>query len=389
MIAILLFWLCVAAVFHSYILFPLLLRLFAKLKARKNIHYQDLAEPPQVSILMSAFNEEEVISDKVRSVFSSRYPAKKFEILVGSDGSSDRTPEILRELEKEFPALKAFVFSERRGKPNVISLLAGKASGEILVFTDANVLFDEDTLSEMMAPFSDPLMGLVDTRMINLGMKKEGISFQEKAYISREVGIKELESRLWGTMMGPFGGCFAIRAKLFEPIPRNFLVDDFFLNMKVLESGYKAVNNPAACVYEDVSNDAAIEFRRKIRIATGNFQNLARFRRLLFSRRPGLSFCFWSHKVLRWIGPLFILGALISLIFIAFTHPFYRILLIIYVIVLLIPGLDFALKKLNLHFPIFRFISHFLAMNLAMAKGLLRYLKGVKTNVWQPTKRHQ
>jgi hypothetical protein len=142
-------------------------------------------------------------------------------------------------------------------------------------------------------------------------------------------------------------------------------------------------------VYEDVSNDAGIEFKRKIRIATGNFQNLARFRKLLFSRRPGLSFCFWSHKVLRWIGPLFILGALINLIILAFPYPFYRILLIINVVVLLIPGLDFALKKLNLHFPFFRFISHFLAMNLAMAKGLLRYLKGVKTNVWQPTKRHQ
>jgi cellulose synthase/poly-beta-1,6-N-acetylglucosamine synthase-like glycosyltransferase len=389
MIAILLFWLCVAAVFHSYILFPLLLRLLGLMKSKPPVIHPAPDAPPLVSILMSAYNEEEVIAEKVRSVFSSRYPAERFGILVGSDGSTDRTPEILRELEKEFPTLKPFIFTERQGKPNVINLLAAKAPGSILVFTDANVLFDENTLPEMMAPFADPRMGLVDTRMVNLGMKKEGISFQEKAYISREVGIKDLESRLWGTMMGPFGGCFAIRAELFEPIPRNFLVDDFFLNMKVLESGYKAVNNPRACVYEDVSNDAAIEFRRKIRIATGNFQNLARFRNLLFSRRPGLSFCFWSHKVLRWIGPLFILGALFSLIIIAFTHPPYRILLIINVVVLLVPGLDFALKKLNLHFPFFRFISHFLAMNLAMAKGLLRYLKGVKTNVWQPTKRHQ
>jgi cellulose synthase/poly-beta-1,6-N-acetylglucosamine synthase-like glycosyltransferase len=203
------------------------------------------------------------------------------------------------------------------------------------------------------------------------------------------VGIKDLESRLWGTMMGPFGGCFAIRRKLFEAVPKNYLVDDFFLNMKVLESGYKAVNNPSACVFEDVSNDLSVEFRRKIRIATGNFQNLSRFWKLLFSSTPGLSFCFWSHKVLRWLGPLFLLTALFCLASLSFTGNFYLILLIAYASIFLVPVLDLILKKLNLHFPFFRFITHFLVMNLALAIGMIRFVKGVKTNVWQPTKRHQ
>jgi cellulose synthase/poly-beta-1,6-N-acetylglucosamine synthase-like glycosyltransferase len=251
------------------------------------------------------------------------------------------------------------------------------------------VIFDEDTLTNIMEPFANPSIGLVDTQMINLGMKREGISFQEKAYISREVRIKHLESQLWGVMMGPFGGCFAIRKQLFEPVPPTFLVDDFFLNMKVLESGYQAVNNPAARVYEDVSNDLSIEFRRKIRIATGNFQNLRRFIGLLSPARPALAFCFLSHKVLRWLGPVFLVAAFVSLAFLSFHSLFYRISLFAYAGLLLIPAVDYLLKKLNLHFQIFRFITHFLGMNLALIIGMVRYLKGVKTNVWQPTKRHQ
>ena len=388
MIATILFWLCVAAIFQSYVLFPVLLRIFA-IGNRPEPEIPDPEEPPMVSILLAAYNEETVIGEKIRSVFHGHYPVSRFEILVGSDGSTDRTAEIAGKLTLEFPGLRVFNYTGREGKPNVINKLAKQATGEILVFTDANVLFDDQTLTEMVHPFSDPLIGLVDTRMVNLGLKKEGISFQEKAYISREVGIKDLESRLWGTMMGPFGGCFAIRKSLFEPVPKNYLVDDFFLNMKVLESGYKAVNNPSACVFEDVSNDLSIEYRRKIRIATGNFQNLSRFWKLLFSGKPGLSFCFWSHKVLRWLGPLFLLGALFCLVSLSFSGTFYRVLLTAYAAIFLVPVLDLILKKLNLHFHFLRFITHFLVMNLAMAIGMIRFVKGVKTNVWQPTKRHQ
>jgi len=387
MIATLLFWICVEAIFHSYVLFPAILTLLSFLKKKRAD--ETSGELPKVTILMAAYNEEAVIREKINSITSGLYPADRLEILAGSDASTDATNEILSSLEKEIPILKFFPFATRQGKPGIINRLAQHASGEILVLTDANVLFNPDTLLEIVKPFSDPKMGLVDTRMVNLGMKIEGISYQEKAYISREVDIKTMESRLWGTMMGPFGGCFAIRRELFGPIPDNFLVDDFYLNMKVLEQGYKAVNHPEAIVFEDVSNDPSIEFRRKVRIATGNFQNLVRFKKLLFSSRPGLSFCFWSHKVLRWLGPVFMIAALISLVFLAFVSPLYLVLLTGYLLVLMVPGLDYLLKKLNLHLRFFRFISYFLAMNLAMAKGLLRYLKGVKTNVWQPTKRHQ
>ena len=383
------FWVSVAAIFHSYLLFPLIIRLRAgRLSPPEPEPLPDPA--PFVSIIISAFNEEQVIVEKLDSIFGGHYPPDRFEVLVGSDASTDRTSELIsRYAEKQPERLHYYPYDQRRGKPNVVNDLVNAARGEILVLTDANVMFDVDTLNELMRPFSDPSMGLVDTRMINMGMKREGISYQEKAYISREVDIKLCESTLWGSMMGPFGGCYAIRRSLYRPVPPNFLVDDFYLNMLVLESGFKAINRPAARVFEDVSNDLKIEYRRKVRIATGNFQNLARFGKMLWPPWSGRGFSFLSHKVLRWLGPHFMLLAMASLVFLSFGSDFYRLGLFLYLGLLLLPLIDFGLKSVNLHAPILRFLSHFLAMNLAMGVGFIRYLKGVKSNVWQPTKRHQ
>ena len=159
--------------------------------------------------------------------------------------------------------------------------------------------------------------------------------------------------------------------------------------MIVLVKGSKAINNPKARVFEDVSNDLAIEYRRKIRIATGNFQNLSRFGKLLWPPWKGMGFSFLSHKVIRWLGPFFLIAAFISLLSLSFTSGLYLVMLIGYSGILLLPVLDQILKKLNFHIFILRFITHFCAMNLAMLVGFVRNLKGVKTNVWQPTKRHQ
>ena len=388
-IAEIFFWLSFTAIFHSYMLFPVVLRIMAAGKKEK---WSEEAHNEQVvvSILISAFNEEDVIEEKIRSINNSVYPDDKYEILIGSDASTDNTNKILEELSGD-PSkhLKFFPFKDRQGKPNIINQLVEHASGEILILSDANVMFDKETIKELINPFINPDIGLVDSQMINTGMKKEGISHQEKAYISREVRIKHEESLIWGTMMGPFGGCFAIRKSLFEKVPSNYLVDDFYLNMLVLEKGKLAINNPKARVFEDVSNDLAIEYRRKIRIATGNFQNLQRFKKLLWPPWSGLGFSFLSHKVIRWLGPFILIAAYFSLLCLAFSSTFYFILFLGYSGVLLLPLLDLLLKKLNFHIFILRFITHFCAMNLAMFVGFFRNLKGVKSNVWQPTKRHQ
>jgi cellulose synthase/poly-beta-1,6-N-acetylglucosamine synthase-like glycosyltransferase len=190
-------------------------------------------------------------------------------------------------------------------------------------------------------------------------------------------------------MMGPFGGCFALRKELFKPVPSNFLVDDFYICMKVIEQKYKAINNLNAIVYEDVSNNLSDEFKRKIRIATGDFQNMKEFASFLWPPYKGLAISFLSHKILRWITPLFIITAFVSNLFLFSELQFYAYTLLFFCFLCFLPFIDYLLKKIQIHIIFLRFITHFLSMNIALMIGMFKFLKGVKSNVWKPTKRNQ
>jgi cellulose synthase/poly-beta-1,6-N-acetylglucosamine synthase-like glycosyltransferase len=380
------FWLCVFVIFHSYVLYPIVLKFLPK---KEKYSKTTVNEKLSISILMAAYNEELVIEDKINSIINSDYPLEKLEIIIGSDNSSDNTNAIIEKLGQKINQIKFFAFIKRQGKSNIINQLADHASGDIFILTDANVMFGKNTITELVKPFGDPKIGLVDSNMINTRLQKHGISFQEKSYISREVMIKHYESMHWGTMMGPFGGCFAIRKELFSKVPLNFLVDDFYICMKVIEKKFKAINSLEAKVYEDVSNNLYVEFKRKIRIATGDFQNLAQFASFLWPPHTGLAFSFLSHKVLRWIGPLFLITAAIMLAILAFSSMFYMVLALLYSFSFLIPFIDILLKKLGIHNIILRFITHFYTMNLALLLGMFKAIKGVQSNVWKPTQRFQ
>jgi cellulose synthase/poly-beta-1,6-N-acetylglucosamine synthase-like glycosyltransferase len=246
--------------------------------------------------------------------------------------------------------------------------------------------------------------------MINVNQKEKGISKAESTYIRGEVGIKNNEGKVFGMMMGPFGGCYAVRKSFYSPVPENFLVDDFYINMKILKKGGKAISELNAKVYEEVPSDWKVEFKRKIRIATGSFQNLFAFTHLLF-RFNKLSFCFFSHKVLRWFGPLFMIGVyfipMIILInaylklleffklfgmpdTISFAPLLTEPIVVIFVFeffFLLLFILDLILKLIGINFFLTRLITHFFSTNLALLIGFFKFLSGVKSSVWTPTKR--
>ena len=309
---------------------------------------------------------------------------------MGSDASTDGTVESVQSLvvgrqSIVGESLRVFDFKERRGKQNVVNDLVRESAGEILVLTDANVMFDTDTIYCMVRHFKNPKIGLVDTNMINRGMKQSGISFQEKAYISREVKIKDRESRLWGAMMGPFGGCYAIRKEDYSRVPANYLVDDFYINMRIFEKNKLAINDIQARVYEDLPEELKVEFRRKARIGTGNFQNLRAFWRLIFTCRYG--FAFLSHKVIRWFGPFFLLIAFALNIFLALGSAFYLMMLIGQILFYLVPPVDYLLRKTGLHLAPFRMVTHFVSMNAALFIGFFRSLRTVRSGIWDRTSR--
>lgn len=385
----LIFWVSVALVLHSYVFFPLLLQMLAKSRKPNQLVFSDEDELPEVAVLLAAFNEEAVIAEKIRTTFQTTYPRHKIRLYIGSDSSTDATDSVIQERSREFPEISFTRFNARTGKIQIINELAAKAQAEVLVLTDANVFFDEHTLFHLVKHFRNPEIGLVGGNILNERVKAEGISVQEKAYLQRENLMKYQEGIIWGTMIGAFGGCYAVRRENFVSTPANFIVDDFYLSLKVLEQEKKAINELEAVCYEDVSNQLTEEFRRKVRISTGNFQNLRTFRHLLNPSRGGLAFSFLSHKVLRWYTPFLLLLVFFTNFALLSEGWLYRLT---FAGQLLLPAtilLDWLLKKINIHFRVLRFITHFYSMNLALFLGWFRYMKGVQTSVWVPTKRNQ
>jgi cellulose synthase/poly-beta-1,6-N-acetylglucosamine synthase-like glycosyltransferase len=383
-----LFWTSVACLVHSYFMYPLILQVLAYFKKSKPNSSGNGAEMP-VSIVMAVHNEESVIETKIKSVFDTAYKGK-IEMIIGSDNSSDQTNNIIKKLQLEYPGLiRAYFFEERHGKPALVNVLSQKAESNILILTDANVYFNKSTIQNLVKHFSDETIGIVGANIINLITNKDGISIQEKLFIRREIIMKFHEGKICGSMIGAFGGCYAIRKDVLPEIPSGFAVEDFFITLSVLKNGKKTITDLNALVYEDVSNDWKIEYNRKVRISAGNFQNLKYFASILWPPYKGVSFAFMSHKVVRWFGPFLIIMALITNIPLATTNTFYFVLLLMQGFLFASLFLDFLLKKLNIHIVILRFISHFFTMNLALLEGFFKFLKGENTNVWQPTKRNQ
>ena len=390
------FFLSLFCIFHSYVLYPFIIRSLSLNKKPNQILYPHDSSLPLVSIMVAIYNEEKVIEEKLMTLLKSNYPKGKIQIYVGSDCSSDRSNEIVGNLAKAYDNLHFFAFEDRSGKPGVLNKLSriifekqAKASDHLLLMTDANVMLEKDTIFHLAKHFKNTEIAIVDANMTNVGEQKEGISRSEKTYISSEVLLKNREGIAKGKMIGPFGGCYILRSDYFEEIPSNYLVDDFFIAMKTLEKGGKAINELEAICYEALSHDPKEEYKRKSRISAGNFQNLNHFKHLLWPPIDTLAFRFLSHKVLRWLGPFFIIFALLTSGILALLGNFnFLILFVILLGILLLPPLlDSILKSLGINVLLLRNISYFLFMNLALLEGFFKYTNGIKNNVWQPSER--
>jgi len=381
------FFISVLVVFHSYVLFPLLLNFITRKKTLNHLSSFSLTgDLPFVSVVMSVYNEEKVIKDKILSLLDTSYPDTKIEFLIGSDASNDKTDDIIRSFAGKDSRIRFTRYNQRKGKVAIINDLVAASKGEVIISTDAKAFFLKDTIYQLVKFFKDERVAAAGGFLINKRFEKSGISEQENIFMDREMWIKYREA-LWCLYpIGLYGAMYAVKRKFFTPVPDNYLVDDFYVNMKIYEKGGRAVFLPEAIAIENLPNDLSEEFRRKVRIATGNFQNLKQFSKLLFKPFSCLGFNFISHKVLRWLSPFFMLMAFLSLVMLKGVF-FYKVLLLLGLTFLFIPVLDFIFRKIGIHIKIFRLITHFIAMNFALTVGLFKSLKGVEKGVWTPSKR--
>lgn len=382
------FWLIVFLVVYSYFIYPALISLIGHFfhENRNVFSYKD-ENLPSISIIMSVYNEEDFIQRKIESVLKTSYPIEKIEFLIGSDCSTDKTNAIVKELQQEYKLLKFSVFEERMGKIAVVNELYDKAIGEILILTDAKAIFNKETIFELVKHFRNDKVAIVGANIQSREKSQSGSGRQETFYMNYENRVKYLEGIIFKSVIGVFGACYAIRKTDFHPIPNNFLVDDFFISLKVLEEKKQVIYSKNASVIENVTPSISEEYRRKKRIATGNFQNLRYFWKILFKPFSKSGFCFISHKLIRWFGFLFLPILFILNIFIVETNVIYLLSICFQAAFYIAPLIDKCLRKIKIQIIPLRFITHFVLMNIAMFIGFLNYIKGVKSNVWEPTKR--
>lgn len=381
-----LFFFCLFLLLYTYAIYPAMVRWLAD--QRKAVEKESIiASWPRLVVLLSAFNEEQIIEEKIDSVFNTDYPLEQLTMLIGSDCSSDKTDALIRQKQEEYPGIVFHRMEQRSGKANVLNQLRKEAQdlGDILVLTDANVLFRKNTLVEIIRPFKDEKVGQVAANIQNYQVTNEEIGSEEEYYIGRENQTKHAEGVLWGSMMGAFGACYAIRAASMPEVPANFLMEDFFISLHILSKGQKAVMAPKAVVMEDIPGSIAQEYQRKRRISAGNFQNLWYYRSLLLKRFFPVGFVFLSHKILRWLGPFFLILAGISLVLLAMQSSIYLWIFLLSLALLLLVLLDVWFQKMQWYIKPLRMMRYFLAMNLALLSGFFFYLQGVKSNAWQPT----
>jgi cellulose synthase/poly-beta-1,6-N-acetylglucosamine synthase-like glycosyltransferase len=345
-------------------------------------HTVDEGYLPSVTIIIPAYNEEDCIEEKLLNSLALDYPADKLEIIISSDNSTDRTAEIVRKYVDD--RIKFNEFKKRSGKMGVLNKSVPLAGGDILVFTDANALFDKDAIRNMVRHFADENVGCVSGAKI-ITVDDSSTAAGEGLYWQWESFLKQQESRL-SSCAGADGAAYAIRKKLYPFPPDDVIImDDFAVSLRIIARGYRCIYDPGVRAYEKSSTDIVEEFRRKGRILAGAMTVLIDMKNLL---RPGspIFLQLWSHKVLRWFSILFMGTAFFSNIFLADSQP-YQILLLIQSLFYLCVVMGFGFNAYGQRKGLFYIPFYFFLINLSQLFGLVGYLGKKYAPAWEKIER--
>lgn len=295
-----LFWLSLAALFQVYFGYPLSLFALAAF-ITKPVRKED--RTPSVSLLVCAYNEEEVIGDKINNSLALDYPADRLAIVIASDGSDDRTNEIAAAFAD--PRLTLISYPERSGKIGVINRTVPQLTGEIIVMSDANTFYRPDAIRKLVRSFADPTVGGVSANVI---LENEETTFgeSESGYYRYERWIQQKESSI-GSIIGADGGMYGYRRELFVAPSANIILDDFVISMNVAMQNRRLIYDPEAIAHERSTISHQQEFQRKSRVIAGAFQILKQNEGIPSPSTPLLFYCFFCHKLLRWLNPVFLL----------------------------------------------------------------------------------
>ena len=373
------FWLSLLLIAHTYVLYPLIL-LAVNAVRRPRPETANAAEPPHITVVVPLFDEEAVVEAKIRNLEASDYPAGRLEIVLGSDGSGDRTNEILTSGSWS-PITRFVLFPERRGKAAVMNDLVASTTTEIIVFTDANASFAVDTLRRLTAPFQSADVGSV-VGELTLESDQTAGGRGEGLYWRYENLLKRLESNI-STTIGAVGPIYSIRRALYRPLPTTTAVmDDFVIPVDAIRQGYRVVYEPSALAFERPTNSVHGEFRRKARISAANVQGFPRFLPVLSPAYGFAAFALWSHKVLRWAVPVFLIAMFVSSVILARQSAWFADIMWLQIAFILAGLFGVVLETFEIKPGALGLPYYFLAANAALLLGLVRGLRGRQAPTW-------
>jgi len=378
--AVWVFWSSVAFLVYAYGGFAVLVGAVG-LWQRRSV--RKLPITPSVSVIIAAYNEEKVIGERLENALAFDYPRDRLQILVASDGSTDRTEEIVAGYASKGVLLLSL---PRRGKIRTLNAAVARATGKILVFTDANIMCRPDTLRALVSNFADPgVGGVAGHTTYTLDPSSESSSYGERLYWRYDTWLKKLESQT-GSIVSAHGGLYAIRRVLFRAIPDGAVTDDFAISTSVIAQGYRLVFEPDALATEVAVPEAQREFRRRVRLMTRGLRGVFLRRRLLNPLRYGFySVVLASHKLARRLVPvsLAILGVA-SLI--AWSHgPVYQIAVVGQAMFYGMASVGYVLRRSRVGRAKLLYIPFYYCMaNAACSVAWVHALRGRRIEVWQP-----
>jgi cellulose synthase/poly-beta-1,6-N-acetylglucosamine synthase-like glycosyltransferase len=369
------FWISFLLICYIYVGYPILLYVSVKFLKRFPSEFHDFL--PTVSIIIPVHNEEQVIGEKLTNLLSLGYPQEKLEILVISDASTDSTPDIIRSFQEN-----RIFFSEKKertGKAGALNMGLQKATGDIVVFTDASIILEKNALQNLVRPFQDEAVGVVSGEDFISGTSSEG------AYGRYELMLRNLESRV-ASIVGASGCLYAQRRSLCRPFPEG-MAPDFFSVLVTIESGFRAITEPSARGQMGHLKNPRKEYQRKVRTYLRGMTTLASFLHLMNPSKYGFfSIILFSHKLLRWTSGIFLLSCFVANLFLIlkpFYFSFFLLQLLFYGFSL--TGL-FLMKDRSIPF-ILRIPLFFCMVNISALQAIWLFLNGHRQEIWEPSKR--
>lgn len=373
-------FLLIFLIFYSYIGYGILLFIITRFKKKPSFTASSL---PDVTIIIPAYNEADILQEKIHNTLSLNYPDGLLKIIVITDGSTDSPEKILA----AYPGVLHLHEAKRKGKSAAINRAMKEVTTSVTIFTDANSILNAEAILKLAEHFANPLTGGVSGEKRIISNKSSDVADEgEGMYWKYESALKKMDARLF-SIVGAAGELFAIRSKLYKPLEEDTILDDFVLSLRICESGFRIAYEPSAIAYERASASVEEEYKRKTRIAAGAFQAMGRLHSIWNPfRHPVLHFQFISHRILRWVAcpPALVLLLILNILLVLFNGgTLFEILLFLQLLFYAFAFTGFMLSKSNISIRIFNIPFYFVFMNYCLIAGFFRYLWGNQAAEWE------